>query len=466
MEIADIHILGGGPAGLTTGYYAKKHDIPNFTIFEAGEHAGGNCRTLKIKGIDCRFQTCRSGDFRFDTGAHRFHDKDPKVTNEVKNLLGDDLLHVTAPSEIFFQGKFHRFPLLLSDLVQKLETKTLLKIAWEKLHSRPKKQAENFAEFAVNQYGKTLAERFLLNYSEKLWGQPTHKLSTTISGNRLKGLDLRNFLRSVVLGTPQNPNHLDGSFLYPKYGIGMISDKLCEFIGDKHIKLKHRVNRLIHKNGRIERIIVSKETDASNSTAAQEHIEIPVSIVINTLPLTLSMRILEPSPPPELCAVADTIKYRNLVLFVFCLNRDVFSPNASLYFPSEEFPFTRLYEPKNRSLEMAPKGQTVIVLELPCYSDDAVWNMSERALQIEVWEALRRVKPILPEEVIHYQSYKLPFAYPVLEVGFEEKIASLVAYFNTFENLYLTGRSSLFRYLHLHDLFKSGKEVIERVANV
>ena len=465
METTDIHILGGGPAGLTTGYYAKKHGFPNFTIFEAGEHPGGNCRTLKIKGADCRFDTKQSGDFRFDTGAHRFHDKNPQVTEEVKNLLGDNLLHVTAPSEIFFQGKFYRFPLLLSDLIQKLEMKTLLKIAWEKLYSKQEKQAENFAEFAVNQYGKTLAEHFLLNYSEKLWGQPTHKLSTAITGNRLKGLDLRSFLRSVILGTPQNPNHLDGSFFYPKYGIGMISDKLCEFIGEKHIKLQHRVNRLIHKNGKIERIIVSKGTDTLGSTDAQNDIEIPASIVINTLPLTLSMRMLEPAPPPEICEVANTIKYRHLVLCVFCLNRDAFSSNASLYFPGKEFPFTRLYEPKNRSPHMAPKGQTVIVLELPCYSDDALWNMSEAILQAEVWEALRQVKPLFPEEIIHYQSYKLPFAYPVLEVGFEEKVASLVAYFETFENLYLTGRSSLFRYLHLHDLFKAGKEVVEQITD-
>ena len=465
METTDIHILGGGPAGLTTGYYAKKYGFSNFTIFEAGEHVGGNCRTLKIKGTDCQSHISQIDDFRFDTGAHRFHDKDPQVTEEVKKLLGDDLLRVAAPSEIFFQGKFYRFPLLMSDLVQKLETKTLLKIAWEKLHSKQEKQAENFAEFAVNQYGKTLAEHFLLNYSEKLWGQPTHKLSTAIAGNRLKGLDLRNFLRSVILGTPQNPTHLDGSFYYPRHGIGMISDKLCEFIGDKHIKLKHRVNRLIHKNGRIERIIVGNGIGTPEDAAAQGDIEIPASTVINTLPLTLSMRILEPAPPPELCDVADKIKYRHLVLCVFCLNRDAFSPNASLYFPSEEFPFTRLYEPKNRSPEMAPKGQTVIVLELPCYSDNAVWNMPEAKLKAEVWEALNRVKPLLPEEVIHYQTYKLPFAYPVLEVGFEEKVASLVAYFETFENMYLTGRSSLFRYLHLHDLFKAGREVVEQIKN-
>ncbi|MCG8622651.1 MAG: FAD-dependent oxidoreductase, partial [Proteobacteria bacterium] len=259
------------------------------------------------------------------------------------------------------------------------------------------------------------------------------------------------------LGTPQNPTHLDGSFFYPKYGIGMISDKLCEFIGGEHIKLNHRINRLIHKNGKIERMVINKGAD-------QDNIEVPVSTVINTLPLTLSMRMLEPLPPPELLAVVDTIKYRNLLLCIFCLNRDTFSPNASIYFPSEEFPFTRLYEPKNRSPYMTPKAQTVIILELPCYSEDTVWNMPEATLKTEVWSALQRVKPIPQEEVIHYQTYKLPFAYPVLEVGFEEKIARLVAYFETFENLYLTGRSSLFRYLHLHDLFKSGKEVIEQIT--
>ena len=458
MESTHLHILGGGPAGLTAGYYAKKYGFLNFTIFEAGEHAGGNCRTLKIKGTDCRFSCLPKDDFRFDTGAHRFHDKDPQVTAEVKTLLGDDLLRVTAPSEIFFEDKFYRFPLLLNDLVEKLEIKTLLRIAWEKLYNRPEKHAENFATFAINQYGKTLSERFLLNYSEKLWGQPPHKLSTAISGNRLKGLDLRSFLRSVVLGTSQNPVHLDGSFFYPKYGIGMISDKLCEFIGAEHIKLQHRVNRLIHKDRRIERIIV-------NNGGGQEDIEVPVSTVISTLPLTLSMRMLEPPPPPELSAVADKIKYRHLLLCVFCLNRDAFSQNASIYFPSEEFPFTRLYEPKNRSPYMAPEGQTVIVLELPCYSDDTVWNMQELELKTEIWEALRRIKPIFPEEIIHFQTYRLPFAYPVLEVGFEESVARLVAYFETFENLYLTGRSSLFRYLHLHDLFKTGKEVIERITN-
>lgn len=435
----DIQILGGGPAALTAGYYAKKHGL-DFALFEAGTDVGGNCRTLRI------------GDFRFDTGAHRFHDKDPEVTSVVKKLLGDALLRVDAPSEIFFEGQFFRFPLTLNDLVGKLDTKTLLKITWDKLQAPGETVTDNFETFAVNQYGRTLAERFLLNYSQKLWGEATHKLSTAISGQRLKGLDLKTFIRSSLSGEDQKPRHLDGSFFYPKYGIGMIVDKLSQFIGDKHIHINSRISRIIHKNGKIERVLLN-----------DGDVELRAATFINTLPLTLSAKILDPPPPSELLSIAESIKYRNLVLCVFGLSRTAFSPNASLYFPSDEFPFTRLYEPKNRSAHMAPKNQTVIVLEMPCYSDDAVWNMSKETLRTQVWEALHRIKPMLIKEVICCQIYKLPFAYPVLEIGFAEKVTRLIEYFETFENLHLTGRSARFSYLHLHDLFKTGRELVEQI---
>ena len=436
----DIQILGGGPAGLAAGYFAEKHGL-DFVLFEAGSDVGGNCRTLRI------------GDFRFDTGAHRFHDKDPSVTCEVKKLLGSDLFHVDAPSEIFYEGQFFHFPLTLSDLAGKLDAKTLFKIAWDKLRVGHGKPADDFARFATNRYGKTLAERFLLNYSEKLWGEPPRKLSVAVSGGRLKGLNLKNLIRSALLGDAPAQQHMDGSFLYPKYGIGMIADKLSESIGSERIHTKNRVSRLIHKAGKIQRVILNDgET------------EIPAATVINTLPLTLTLKILDPPPSPELIAAAAEIKYRHLVLCAFCLNRNSFSLNASLYFPSDVFPFTRLYEPKNRSPYMAPEGQTAIVLELPCYAADAVWNMSNKTLREEVWEALCRVKPIREEEVICFQTYKLPFAYPVLTVGIEEKISSLIEYLAAFENMHLIGRSALYRYLHLHDLFKAGKALVDQIS--
>lgn len=432
---ADIHILGGGPAGLAAGYYAKKRGL-DFVLFEAGDQSGGNCRTLRL------------GEFLFDTGAHRLHDKDPEVTCEIKDLLGAELSDVAAPSEIFFRDEFFSFPLQMGNLVKRLDRKILLQIAAENLRAKRRKPAASFGEFALNQYGQTLANLFLLNYSKKLWGADPHQLSTDVSGGRMKGLNLASFVREVLLGKVSRPGHLDGAFLYPKYGIGMIVDKMSEFIGSKRIRLNSRVSRLVHSRGRLDRVIL-------NDSA-----EVEVATVVNTLPLTLSAKMLDPPPPPQLLASANAVKYRNLILCVFGLDRPCFSPNASLYFPGAEFPFTRLYEPKNRSRHMAPEGQTAIVLELPCFGEDAVWNMSAEALRRSVWEALQRVKSIAEGEVVCFATYKLPFAYPVLEVGLAEHVERLVAYFQTFENLHLTGRSSLFRYVHLHDLFKAGKELV------
>lgn len=438
MGIHDLHILGGGPAGLTTGYYAKKHNL-NFLIYEAGEQVGGNCRTLKIE------------NFLFDTGAHRFHDKDPEATKIVKELLGNDLQRVDAPSQIYFKDQYYRFPLVLSDLTQKLDSKTLLTIVFEKLLSGQIGHSKNFKELAIKRYGNTLANNFLLNYSEKLWGESAEKLSTSITGNRLNGLNLWSFLHSTILGTPKNPKHLDGRFFYPKYGIGMIPNKLSEFIGKDRIHLKHRISRINHNNGKIESIILN------------DNLEAQINCVVNTLPLTLSVRLMDPKPPTAICEVANTIKFRHLILAIFCLDREYYTQNASLYFPSEDFPFTRLYEPKNRSTHMAPEGQTVIVLEIPCYTEDSIWSMEDTNIEKIVWEALGKVKTIDVKEVIHSKLYRLPFAYPVLEVDFEDKVKQLMSYFDQFNNLFLTGRSSLFRYLHLHDLFNAGKNVISKL---
>lgn len=435
MHDADIHILGGGPAGLAAGYYAKKRGL-DFVLFEAGAQLGGNCRTLRL------------GDFLFDTGAHRLHDKDPEVTGEIKGLLGDQLAEVAAPSEIFLRDEFFRFPLQMGNLVKRLDRQTLLQIAAENLRLKRRPPAANFGEFALNQYGQTLANLFLLNYSQKLWGADPHQLAPDVSGGRMKGLDLASFVREVLLGRASRPGHLDGSFLYPKYGIGMIVDKMSERIGSERVRLNSRVSRLVHSRGRLQRVILNGD------------VEVAVSTVVNTLPLTLAAKMLDPPPPPELLAAANEVTYRHLILCVFGLDRPSFSPNASLYFPEAEFPFTRLYEPKNRSRYMAPEGQTAIVLELPCFRADAVWNMSSEDLRRLVWQALQRVQPIGESAILCFATYKLPFAYPVLKVGLAEHVQRLVAYFQTFENLRLTGRSALFRYVHLHDLFKAGKELV------
>ena len=117
-NFSQIDVLGAGPAGLGVGYYAKKYGIP-VSIFELSNSVGGNSRTIT------------NGEFRYDTGAHRLHNKHNHVTQMVKELLGGDLKLVNVPSKIYHNGSMVDFPLNIINLFQSLQTSDLLKIIKE-----------------------------------------------------------------------------------------------------------------------------------------------------------------------------------------------------------------------------------------------------------------------------------------------------------------------------------------------
>ena len=47
---AHVSILGGGPAGLSAGYYLKEKGL-RFTIYEEKDRIGGNCVTFRHGGF-------------------------------------------------------------------------------------------------------------------------------------------------------------------------------------------------------------------------------------------------------------------------------------------------------------------------------------------------------------------------------------------------------------------------------
>ncbi|MEM7793018.1 MAG: FAD-dependent oxidoreductase [Cyanobacteria bacterium P01_C01_bin.118] len=435
----DITILAGGPAGLSVGYYARKRGL-SFAVYEASDRVGGNCITLK------------HGDFMFDSGAHRVHDKDEEVTDEIKALLGDELQRVSAPSQIFFRGKYVDFPLSPLDLLKKIGPVEFLKAVFSFLQARLKKKSldGSFESLALHRYGRSISEKFLLNYSEKLWGLPCHLLSPNISGKRLKGLDLKTFLIEATLGKLAKTQHLDGSFFYPKQGYGRIVEKMEEFCGPENMRLNHRINRVIHDGRRIEAIGVEGQERTQR-----------VQQVVSTLPLSFLLKIMEPAPPADIMALANSLRYRHLRLVALFLDKPTVNSNATIYFPEKSFPFTRIYEPRNRSKFMSPPGKTSLVVEIPCHREDEIWSLDDAQLVCMIADKLADIGWISKREVISSWCGRMNYAYPILELGFEEKVAKIMAWLDRFENLDLSGRNGKFAYTHLHDMMRFGKDIAD-----
>ena len=268
VAMIDLTILGGGPAGLGVAFYAQRAGIP-FVLFEKSADLGGMCRTL------------RHGQHLYDCGAHRFHDQDADITRDVLELMGDEMLAVDAPSMIWDRGRFVDFPPTPLNAIVSCGPIGAVRIGVELLRARLKpRECISFEDFAVGQFGETLARRIVLNYSEKLWGLPAAQLSPDIATRRLKGMTLRSlFLELVFPG--KKTTHIDGAFLYPRGGYGRIMQNLESALPHGSLRRAHEIVRLQCEGGAITRIHF-----------ADGQVVVPRGRVVSTLPLTVLVDFL------------------------------------------------------------------------------------------------------------------------------------------------------------------------------
>lgn len=436
----DLHIIGGGPAGLVAGYFAKQQNL-TAQILEGSSELGGNCRTISF------------GEFMYDTGAHRFHDKNKDVTDIIKTLMGDELLKVNSPSKIFWKKKLINFPLEFSNIFKTLDKTIIMKIFLENIINifSSNKDNMNFKELSYKNYGKTLAELFLINYTEKLWGLKANDLNNKIAGDRLKGLNLSSIIEDLFKKNNINQKHLDGSFYYPKNGFGSIFKSIGDYVGQENISFNSNVVEIHHDNNLIKNLIVE------NNEA------FPIKSLISTLPLNLLIKYLRPTAPKDIMNISNNLKYRGLRLAIIALDLNSFSDNASIYYPQSNIPFTRIYEPKNRSKNMAPTDKTCIVVEVPCQPEDLIYNNSEDEFLDKIKYALSKYTHINESNIINTSSQKVPFAYPILDYNIDDKLNKIFSYLSIFKNLNLLGRSAEFKYLHTHDLFIRANQIVNTI---
>lgn len=431
-----ITILGGGPAGLFVGYYASKSGLP-FTIYEAKDRVGGNSITIK------------HGDFLFDSGPHLLQTKDIEVTNEITDLLQGQISKVVLPVQTYSDGKLVDFPFSPLNLLTTMGILFFARAAFQIARTRfSVKKGRNFEEFARHTYGKVMAERFLLNYSQRLWGLPCSELSPKIGGYKLRGLNITTFLIEVIRGRTAKVKHLGGTIYYPNRGFGTIAERLSEVCGARNVRTNSRVTSVFHDNFRIRAIELNGIT-----------IE-PADEVVSTLPLNVLVQLMRPKLPEDVLTVAESLHFRALVLVVIFLKIPSVTESSSIHFPDPQVPFTRLHEPKNRSKSMAPDGQTSLVTEIPCQEGDEAWNMQDKELVSRVVTGLQKIQLIAAGEIIDGMVVRLDNAYPVLEVNYEQKIQQIRAYLDKFSNLKLTGRTGAFAYLSLHHIMKLAKSTV------
>ncbi|MBU0480541.1 MAG: FAD-dependent oxidoreductase [Proteobacteria bacterium] len=442
-------ILGGGLAGLAAGHRLTDAGHP-VTVIEKGGAVGGLARTI------------RHGGFRFDLGGHRFLADNKQTMTLVSGLLGKELLTVPRSSRIFMNGKYVDYPLNPVNALLGLGISTTTSIIFDYAGEKIRRLISagppliSLEDWVVAHFGRIMFELYFKDYSEKVWGLNCSRISMEWVARRIDGLSLWKAVRHALFRLKSNGyKTLTDHFVYPRLGIGVLSDRLQERIVCSN---QVRVGSEVREVYRTDREITGIEVQDSGGMSL-----VRGSNYLSSIPLTVLVRKMRPKPPPEVLAAVDRISFRSLVVVAVMLRRKRVTDLTWLYFPGKEIPFGRIHEPTNWSAAMAPAGQTHLVIEYFCDQGDHVWNASDEKLVTETSEQLQRLGFINSREVIDSRVLKVPHAYPVFSVDYQKHLRVVTDWLERFENLHLIGRSGRYSYLNMDHAMESGIKAAGKV---
>jgi len=114
VPATDLIILGAGPAGVGAAFRAAGAGR-RVLVVERGQGPGGAAASFELDGI------------RVDHGSHRLHPTiPPRILDDLRGLLGDELQRRPRNGRIFLEGRWIRFPLRPADLARRLPPSFLL----------------------------------------------------------------------------------------------------------------------------------------------------------------------------------------------------------------------------------------------------------------------------------------------------------------------------------------------------
>ena len=444
----DIIILGGGLAGLSAGYTLTNAGLP-VQLYEGDTLVGGLSKTIERNG------------FRFDLGGHRFFTNDAAVDALVRGLMGQEMVSVRRTSKIYLRDQYFDYPLRPLNAVFGLGIPTTVRIladyVWETAkRAVHKNDLVSLEDWVVSNFGRTMFTIYFKEYSEKVWGIDCSRISAAWVAQRIKGLSLAKAVQNAFFKfSGKDLATLTDSFTYPSLGIGRISDRLRDEIeksGDVHTGTK--VVRINHDSFRVKSVVLSDQ---------DRQFTVPAAVFISTIPLTALVNMLSPAPPAPILEAAAKLRFRDLVITAIMVDRERVTDQTWLYIPEQKIPFGRIHEPTNWSPAMAPKGKSLLVMEYFSFKGDTIWNMSDEALTELTVDNLVRLGFVDQHEVLDSMIVRVPRAYPLFEVGYDDHAGVLFDYLERFSNLHIAGRSGMFRYYNMDVAIRSGMETAENV---
>jgi len=418
-----LGILGAGLAGLTLANHLKfDHEI-----LEKNPEVGGLCRSMTERG------------WTFDTGgSHIIFSRDEKIMDYMLSLLGSNVVRNRRHTKIFIKGRFVKYPLEngLSDLPIEDNFNCIYHYVDARLKEErgELKEPRTFKQWLYNNFGKGMADIYLVPYNEKIWRRSCDEMGVDWVGGRVPHPPMEDIIKSSLGIETEGYTH-QLHFYYPRTGgIQSLVSAL-----EKNVKL--RIEKSV-KITKISRKGIKWAVECADATRTYDRL-------VSTIPLMDIVNLLDDVPANVRKAIAG-LKYTSLVEVMLGLDGPLEKNISWLYIPSySDARFNRVSFPSYFSPKTTPPGCSSILIESTCNEGDEVWRKPDSKLIDETVRDLKKMTVVGESQKVRFAKVaRAKYAYVVFDLDYAKKMKVIRDYFAK-AGIELCGRFSEFKYLNM-----------------
>ncbi len=428
MSHKKVVIIGGGLAGVSAGYHLAEHDP---IVFEKENAIGGLCRSFTQDG------------FTFDCTGHLVHLKNAYTKELVSTLLPDSFNAHERRAAIYSKSTTTPYPFQANTYGLPPEVVKECVIGFvDSMKAATNGGPKNFHDWVLQTFGTGIAKHFMLPYNEKFWKQDLR----TITADWVSWSIPKPTLEEVVngaLGLTNKGMGYNPKFIYPKQGgIDCLPQALARSLR-------------VETSEAVEFIDPKKKYIRMTSG-----VEEPYDFLISTLPLPVAYRMLKDTPDPIVHA-AQKLHAISVLNINLGINRPNIHDQHWIYFPENEYIFSRVGFPMNFSMSAGPTGTSSMYIEITHAPAETI-NIEEATeksiLDLRKCGILQNGDQVLTRHVID-----INYAYVVFDQHRQKHLQDLIGYLEA-RDIYAAGRYGQWDYYSMEDSILSGKKAADQVA--
>jgi protoporphyrinogen oxidase len=208
MDSVGTLIVGAGVTGLATAAALSAAGDDDYAVLEADPEIGGWCKTVLKAG------------FVWDYSGHFFHFKHPEIEQWLRERMRCATRLVQKKSFIAYKGRLIDFPFQKN--IHQLPQEEFIDCLHDLYFARssdaggvPAASHDNFKEMLVGEFGRSICDKFLFPYNEKLYACDLATLDQDAMGRFFPHANLSEIVRNMKAADNRSYN---ATFSYPEGG--------------------------------------------------------------------------------------------------------------------------------------------------------------------------------------------------------------------------------------------------------